>query len=60
MVGTPIFTFPESAIIITSASSASLFCSMNKAIVGDPISSSPSINTFMFTGSSSINCFMTL
>jgi hypothetical protein len=28
IVGTPIFTFPESAITITSASKDSLFCSI--------------------------------
>ena len=52
IVGTPIFTFPESAITITSASNASLFCSMKSDIVGDPISSSPSIKILIFTGKS--------
>ena len=59
-VGTPIFTLPESAITITSASKASLFCSIKSDIVGEPISSSPSIKILIFTGKSLRSSFTTL
>ena len=48
--GSPIAQLPESAITITSAASRSLCASRNASSVGEPTSSSPSINSVTPTG----------
>ena len=48
---------PESATMITSEANSSRCSSMNGMKLGEPISSSPSMNTLMFTFKSSPNAF---